>query len=109
MRLKESADDISFPSTSSASVQNNVNAAYDVGNGVLDEDVIYPVTEDCNSDYIRQACKTSFNRFMKVINIHDLQVLHDLGPKIMEQMVIKFVINARDVKNLPCASITSRM
>jgi hypothetical protein len=67
--------------------------------------VIYPVTERINSSYTRQAYKTSFNRFQSVIKIHDLQVLRDLGPKVMEQMIIKYVINARDVKKLSRASI----
>jgi hypothetical protein len=81
LNVKESADD-----GSSAPKENNVTtAAYDISNGVVDfNDVIYPVTEGCNSNYTRQAYRTSFNRFMKVINIHDLQVLRDLGPKVME-------------------------
>jgi hypothetical protein len=45
---------------------------------------IYPVTEGLNSKYIKQAYKTSFNRFLKHINIQDLQTLVDLGPKVMQ-------------------------
>ena len=73
--------------------------------GYNNNNVIYPVTEGINSSYTRQAYKTSFNRFQSVIKIHDLQVLRDLGPKVMEQMIIKYVINARDVKKLSRASI----
>jgi hypothetical protein len=50
---------------------------------------IYPVTEGqiYISKYTKQAYKTSFNRFLKHINIQDLQTLVDLGPKVMEQIV----------------------
>lgn len=47
--------------------------------------IIFPVTEAVNSHYTRQAYKTSFKRFQRLINIHDLQVSTDLGPKVMEQ------------------------
>jgi hypothetical protein len=43
---------------------------------------IYPVTEGLNSKYTKQAYMTSFNRFLKHINIQDLQTLVDLGPKV---------------------------
>lgn len=66
---------------------------------------IYPVTEGPNSKYTRQAYKTSFNRFLKHINIFDLQALVDLGPKVMEQMIIKYIIHVRDVKKLSSGSI----
>jgi hypothetical protein len=66
---------------------------------------IYPVTEGLNSKYTKQAYKTSFNRFLDVINIHDSQVLQDLGSKVMKQMIIKYVIHARDIKKLSRASI----
>lgn len=95
--LKESTDTDGISSTFVQ--ENSINSIYN------NDDVIYPVTEACNSSYTRQVYKTSFNRFMKVINIHDLQVLRDLGPKVMEQMVVKYVIHARDVKKLSRASI----
>lgn len=87
--------------TSLGVIKKEVDLGYNNNNN----NVIYPVTEGINSSYTRQAYKTSFNRFQSVIKIHDLQVLRDLGPKVMEQMIIKYVINARDVKKLSRASI----
>jgi hypothetical protein len=60
LNVKESAED-----GSSAPIENNVTtAAYDISNGVVDfNDVIYPVTEGCNSNYARQAYR--FTRKLK--------------------------------------------
>lgn len=70
----------------------------------LDQD-IYPITEGCQSDYTKRTYKNSFNRFLKHIGISDLQVLIDLGPKALEQIIIKYVIYLRDSKKLARATI----
>jgi hypothetical protein len=59
---------------------------------------IYPVTEGDQSIYSKKYYKNSFNRFLRHIKIQDLQVLLDLGPKVLEQMMIKYVIYLRDTK-----------
>ena len=86
--------------------QKTINSP--VGGGVnyssLNE-VIYPVTEGVRSAYTKQAYKTSFNRFLNLIGIHDLLVLLDLGPKVVEQLIIKYAIHTRDIKKLLTASI----
>jgi hypothetical protein len=73
--------------------QKTINSP--VGGGVnyssLNE-VIYPVTEGVRSAYTKQAYKTSFNRFLNLIGIHDLLVLLDLKPKVVEQLIIKYAI-----------------
>ncbi len=71
-----------------------------------DDDVIYPVTECCNSYYTRQSYKNSFDRFLKYIKIYDLQVLVDFGDKALEQLIIKYVIHSRDEKKLARAGST---
>jgi site-specific recombinase XerD len=55
---------------------------------------IYPVTEGVQSIYSKKCYNNSFNH----INIQDLQVLLDLGPKVLEQVIIKYVIYLRDTK-----------
>ena len=62
---------------------------------------IYPVTEGVKSEYTKQIYKDAFNRFLRHIKIYDFQVLKDFGPKVLEQMIIKYVIHVRDVKNPP--------
>ena len=62
---------------------------------------IYPVTEGVKSEYTKQIYKDAFNRFLRHIKIYDLQVLKDFGSKVLEQMIIKYVIHVRDVKNPP--------
>ena len=62
---------------------------------------IYPVTEGVQSEYTKQVYEDSFNRFLRHIKVHHLQVLKDFGPKILEQMIIKYVIRVRDFKNPP--------
>ncbi len=42
--------------------------------------------------------RKSFNHFMDYIKIHDLQVLLDYSPKIVESFFIDYVIHLRDVK-----------
>jgi integrase len=59
---------------------------------------IYPLTEGVQSEYTKQTYEDSFNRFLRHIKVHDLQVLIDLGPKVLEQMIIKYVIHVRDIK-----------
>jgi hypothetical protein len=60
---------------------------------------IYPVTEGVQSIYSKKYYKNSFNRFLRHIKIQDLQVLLDLVPKVLEQMMIKcIVIYLRDTK-----------
>jgi integrase len=76
-------------------------------NGVTSD--IYPVTECCNSDYTRQSYKNSFERFLKHIKVNDLQVLRDFGDRALEQLVIKYVIHARDEKKLSRASIEAEL
>jgi hypothetical protein len=68
-------------------------------------EIIYPVTEGVRPAYTKQAYKTSLNRFLNLIGIHDLRVLLDLGPMVVEQLIIKYAIYARDVKKLSTASI----
>jgi integrase len=70
---------------------------------------IYPVTEGCNSDYTRRSYKTSFNHFQKHIKVYDLQVLADFGPDALEQLIIMYVIHARDEKKLSRASIEAEL
>jgi integrase len=70
---------------------------------------IYPVTECCNSDYTRHSYKNSFERFLKHIKVYDLQVLCDFGNKALEQLIIKYVIHARDEKKLSRASIEAEL
>lgn len=57
---------------------------------------IYLVTECCQSDYTKRTYKNNFNCFLRHIRIFDLQVLIDLGPKVLEQMMIKYVIYIKD-------------
>lgn len=78
-------------------------------NNGADNDVIYPVTECCNSDYTKQSYKNSFNRFLKHIKVHDLQVLVDFGDKALEQLIIKYVIHSRDEKKLARGSIEAEL
>ena len=70
---------------------------------------LYPVTECCNSDYTRQSYKNSFDRFLKHIKVYDLQVLWNFGDKALEQLIIKYVIHARDEKKLSRASIEAEL
>jgi integrase len=74
-----------------------------------EENVIYPVTECCNSEYTRQSYKNSFDRFLKYINVYDLQVLIDFGDKVLEQLIIKYVIHSRDEKKLARGSIEAEL
>ena len=62
---------------------------------------VYPVTEGVKSEYTKQIYKDAFNRFLRHIKIYDLKVLKDFGSKVLEQMIIKYVIHVRDVKNPP--------
>jgi site-specific recombinase XerD len=62
------------------------------------EPQIYPVTEGVQSVYSKKCYNNSFNRFLRHIKIQDLQVLLDLGPKVLEQIIIKYVIYLRDTK-----------
>lgn len=84
--------------------QNNVQKSSFVKverEGRIPQQDIYPVTEGVKSDYTKQVYKDSFNRFLRHIKVHDLQVLIDFGPKVLEQMIIKYVIHVRDIKNPP--------
>lgn len=59
--------------------------------GILQQE-IYPVTEGINSDYTKKVYKDSFNRFLRYVKVHDLRVLIDFGSKVLEQIIIKYVI-----------------
>ena len=79
MQLKDLQDTSLQSDTQKTSVyviKKEVDLGYNNNNNNNNNNnVIYPVTEGINSPYTRQAYKTSFNRFQRVINIHDLQVL----------------------------------
>lgn len=61
---------------------------------------IYPVTEGLRSPRTIDAYHKSFNHFLNHIMIHDLQVLLDYNPKIIESFIIDYVRYLRDVKQL---------
>lgn len=81
-------------------VQNSSFVKVEGEGRILQQD-IYPVTEGVKSDYTKQVYKDSFNRFLRHIKVHDLQVLIDFGPKVLEQMIMKYIIHVRDIKNPP--------
>ena len=57
---------------------------------------IYPVTEGVHSSLTRDKYRRDFNHFLDFIQIHDLQVLIDLGPKVIQEMIIKYIFELRD-------------
>jgi hypothetical protein len=57
---------------------------------------IYPVTEDVRSSQTRDKYRRNFNLFLDHVQIHDLQVLLDLGPRVIQEMIIKYVIDMRE-------------
>ncbi len=65
----------------------------------------YDVTEGLRSKQTAIIYRRSFNRFKNFIQIHDLQVLLDFGPKVIKDMIIDFIIHLRDEKRNTCSSI----
>jgi site-specific recombinase XerC len=70
--------------------------------------VIYPVTEGARSPQTRDKYRRNFNRFLDYIQIHDLQVLIDLGPKVIQEMIIKYLIEMRDLQNKKRSTINGQ-
>lgn len=68
---------------------------------------IYPVTEGLQSPQTAAKYKMNFAHFLDYIKIPDLQVLLDLGPKIIGEMIIKYVIYMRDEKKRSRSTINS--
>ena len=60
--------------------------------------VIYDVTEGLQSKYTKLAYRRGFKRFLDHIKIHDLQVLLDYNPKIIESFIIDYIKHLRDVE-----------
>ena len=69
---------------------------------------IYPVTEGVRSSLTRDKYRRDFNHFLDFIQIHDLQVLIDLGPKVIQEMIIKYIFELRDKQALKRATINGR-
>jgi hypothetical protein len=53
---------------------------------------IYPVTEGIKSQHTATKYRINFKHFLDYIKIQDLQVLLDLGPKVIQEMIIKYVL-----------------
>jgi hypothetical protein len=66
---------------------------------------IYPVTEGLKSSYTKIAYRRNFNHFLDYIKIHDLQVLLEYNPKIIESFIIDYVRHLRDIEKLSHMSI----
>jgi integrase len=66
---------------------------------------IYPVTEGLKSPYTKVAYRRNFNHFLDHIKIHDLQVLLEYNPKIVESFIIDYVRHLRDIEKLLHMSI----
>ena len=66
---------------------------------------IYPVTEGLKSSYTKIAYRRNFNHFLDYIKIHDLQVLLEYNPKIIESFIIDYIRHLRDIEKLSHMSI----
>ena len=66
---------------------------------------IYPVIEGLKSSYTKVAYRRNFNHFLDHIKIHDLQVLLEYNPKIIESFIIDYVRHLRDIEKLSHMSI----
>jgi site-specific recombinase XerD len=66
---------------------------------------IYSVTEGIQSPYTLIAYRRNFKHFMDHIRIHDLRVLLEHSPKVVESFIIEYVKHLRDSERLKRMSI----
>ena len=66
---------------------------------------IYPVTEGIQSPHTLIAYRRNFKHFMEHVKIHDLQVLLEYSPKVIESFIIDYVKHLRDSERLKRMSI----
>lgn len=66
---------------------------------------IYLVTEGIQSPHTLIAYHRNFKHFMDYTKIHDLQVLLEYSPKIIESFIIDYIKHLRDVERLKRMSI----
>jgi hypothetical protein len=60
--------------------------------------IIYPPTEGIQSVKTQITYERCFNHFLDHIQIHDRQVLLDLSPKVIKQMLVDYILYLRDEK-----------
>jgi hypothetical protein len=66
---------------------------------------IYLVTEGLRAPSTKDLYRKGFKHFLDYIKIHDLQVLLDYSPKIVESFIIDYVRHLKDTKQLKYRSI----
>jgi integrase len=69
-------------------------------------EIYYPVTDGLQSPHTISAYRLTFNHFLdQTVHTHDLQVMLDYSPRIIESMIIEHVKHLRDVEKLSHKSI----
>lgn len=78
---------------------------YDTFSQLQQHPEIYPVTEGIQSYHTLIAYRRNFKHFIDYIKIHDLQVLLEYNPKIIESFIIDYIKHLRDSEELKRMSI----